>query len=256
MRWRRKRESKGGGDRNGATEDERSGRDASSYTLTPCSPRCFCLLSLLYFPPSPSLFLQLFHPFSICANFAVLVSVSLSSTLLRYSIFLPFTFPRIPFSFLPPPLVSATLSLLFFSLPRSVSFPPLSLSLSRDFLAPSLFYFHFHVPLVFSLHPERTSFSVRPLAPSLSRIFIFIFPFSRAPLRPAGQTPADGLSRAGALSVESVRNERNDYGANGVAMSPTGYRVSGRDWQQSIRALSFTVCLAVVLQNTAKEYGN
>lgn len=49
------------------------------------------------------------------------------------------------------------------------------------------------------------------------------------------------LSLLRSLCRECAKGERDDYGANGVAMLPTGYRVSGWDWQQSIPSLSFVL---------------
>ena len=223
-----------------------------SYSGNPVAPPVF-YFSSIHVSPTSGLFFFLFP------------SVPLVSTTLSLSPLFPFFRP-----FLSPECSSP-----FAPIPRS-----LSLSWDNPSLL-SLFYFHFpfasnpslffhsFFSLSLSLHPAFFS-PVEHIVPlpfpafarvshpllAIPRIFIFIFPFSRGRqsssrfLRSQPERERErsivlvALSLARSLSVESVRNERNDYGANGVAMSPTEYRVSGRDWQQRVyAALSFTSLL-------------
>lgn len=223
-------------------------RSTPCFSLSPSQSPSIRLLSLLYFTRSSSLSLspsvQLFHPVSICANFAVLasrsrpVSSSLSlsppfpSLLFGYSIFLLFTFPRMPFF----PLSVSAISFchfvslfLFFSTPRR----PLPL---RSRLSVARLGFPRPVPLQFSFpHLSRLSFfpfASIPLPfthPRLSRIFIFIFPFSRRPPRPPlSPLLSLSLSRALPFSVESAHGTRETImGRTGWLCPPQDIGVSG-----------------------------
>lgn len=136
--------------------------------------------------------------------------------------------------------ILSTISFLF-----SFPAPPLLLTIPSVFFIPFLsLSLSFHLPVEHIISLLFPAFVRTRVSLSLSLVFSFSsFVFHVAiPLLSSTRNEVLVLF---SFTVESVRNERNDYGANGVAMSPTGYRVSGRDWQQSIHALSFTILLFI-----------